>query len=61
MVRYTAWLGLLGTVAAISMQTYFSAVNKYFRGNQLPPALQTPTSTHHVIAKASAPLQAWVD
>jgi hypothetical protein len=30
MVRYTAWLGMLGTVAASSMQPYFSAVNKYF-------------------------------
>jgi hypothetical protein len=37
MVRYTAWLGLLGTVAANSMQPYFSAVNKYFRDHQLPP------------------------
>jgi site-specific recombinase XerD len=35
MVRYTAWLGLLGTVAASSMQPYFSAVNKYFRDHQL--------------------------
>jgi hypothetical protein len=31
MVRYTAWLALLGTVAASSLQTYFSAVNKIFR------------------------------
>jgi hypothetical protein len=37
MVRYTAWLGLLGTVAASSMQRYFSVVNKYFRDHQLPP------------------------
>jgi hypothetical protein len=37
MVRYTAWLGLLGTVAAGSMEPYFSAVNKYFRDHQLPP------------------------
>jgi hypothetical protein len=37
MVRYTAWLGLLRTVAANSMQPYFSAVNKYFRDHQLPP------------------------
>jgi hypothetical protein len=27
MVRYTAWLGMLSTVAARSMQPYFSAVN----------------------------------
>jgi site-specific recombinase XerD len=37
MVRYTTWLGLLGTVAASSLQPYFSAVNKYFRDHQLPP------------------------
>jgi hypothetical protein len=37
MVRYTARLGLLGTVAASSMQPYLSAVNKYFRDRQLPP------------------------
>jgi hypothetical protein len=35
MVRYTPWLGLLGTVAAISMQPYFSAINKYFRDHQI--------------------------
>jgi hypothetical protein len=38
MVRYMAWLGLRGTVAASSMKTYFFAVNKYFRDNQLPPS-----------------------
>jgi hypothetical protein len=37
MVRYTVWLGMLGTVAASSMQPLFSAVNKYFRDPQLPP------------------------
>jgi hypothetical protein len=31
MVRYTAWLGLLGTVVAGSLQPYFLAINKYFR------------------------------
>jgi site-specific recombinase XerD len=31
MVRYTAWLAQLGTVAASSLQPYFSAVNKLFR------------------------------
>jgi hypothetical protein len=36
-VRYTAWLGLHGTLAAGSMQRpYFSAVNKYPRDHQLP-------------------------
>jgi hypothetical protein len=34
MVRYTAWLALLGTVAASSLQPYFSAVNKFFRDHQ---------------------------
>jgi hypothetical protein len=37
MVRYTASLGLLGTIAATSMQPYFSAVNTYFRDHQLQP------------------------
>jgi hypothetical protein len=36
LVRYTTWLGVLGTVAASSMQPYFSTVNKYFRDHQLP-------------------------
>jgi hypothetical protein len=31
MIRYKAWLGLLGTVAASSMQAYLSTVSKYFR------------------------------
>jgi hypothetical protein len=37
MVRYTAWLALLGTVAASSLQPYFSAVNKFFRDHQRQP------------------------
>jgi hypothetical protein len=37
MVRYTTWLGLLGTLAASSLQPYFSAMNKYFRDHQLMP------------------------
>jgi hypothetical protein len=37
MVRYTAWLALLGTVAATSLQLYFSAVNKFFRDHQRQP------------------------
>jgi hypothetical protein len=37
MVRYTAWLALLGTVAAGSLQLYFSAVNKSFRDHQRQP------------------------
>jgi hypothetical protein len=35
-VRYTAWVGLLGKLAAGSLQHYFSAVNKYFRDHKLP-------------------------
>jgi site-specific recombinase XerD len=30
-VRYTAWLGLQGTIAATSLQQYYSAINKFFR------------------------------
>jgi hypothetical protein len=37
MIRYIAWLALLGTVAASSLQPYFSAVNKYFRDHQRQP------------------------
>jgi hypothetical protein len=35
MAHYTAWLGLLGTVATGSLQPYFSAVNKYFMDHHL--------------------------
>jgi hypothetical protein len=37
MIPYTAWLALLGTAAASSLQPYFSAVNKYFRDRQRQP------------------------
>jgi hypothetical protein len=37
MVRYTAWLALLGTVVASSLQPYFSAVNKFFRDHRRQP------------------------
>ena len=36
-VRYTAWLGLQGTVAAASLQQYYSAINKFFRDHQQQP------------------------
>jgi hypothetical protein len=36
-VRYTAWLGLQGTVAATSLQQYYSAINKLFRDHQQQP------------------------
>ena len=37
MVRYTAWLALRGTVAASSLQPYFSAINKFFRDHRRQP------------------------
>jgi hypothetical protein len=37
MVRFTAWLALLGTVAASSQQLYFSAVKKFFRDHKRQP------------------------
>jgi hypothetical protein len=37
MVRFAAWLALHGTVAASSLQPYFSAVNKFFRDHQRQP------------------------
>jgi hypothetical protein len=36
-VRYTAWLGLQGTVAATLLQQYSSVVNKLFRDHQRQP------------------------
>jgi hypothetical protein len=33
-VRYTTWLGLHGTVAAASLQHYYSAINKFFCDHQ---------------------------
>jgi hypothetical protein len=36
-VRYTAWLGLQGTVAAASLQQKYSAVSKFFRDHQRQP------------------------
>jgi hypothetical protein len=36
MVRYAVWLGMLGNVAAGSLQPYFSAVNIYFSDHQVP-------------------------
>jgi hypothetical protein len=36
-VRYTAWLGLQGTVAVASLQQYYSAIYKFFRDHQEHP------------------------
>eukprot|EP00873_Tetraselmis_striata_P046068 jgi/Tetstr1/466332/TSEL_010863.t1 len=30
-VRYTAWVGIHGTIGAESLQQYYSSINKYFR------------------------------
>jgi hypothetical protein len=37
MIRYTTWLGQLGTIAAGSLQPYFFVVNKIFRDHPLLP------------------------
>jgi hypothetical protein len=31
MIRFTPWLARAGTIAANSLQPYFSAINKFFR------------------------------
>eukprot|EP00873_Tetraselmis_striata_P033139 jgi/Tetstr1/453403/TSEL_040385.t1 len=36
-VRYTAWLGMQGTVGAEFLQQYYSSINKYFRDHQRQP------------------------
>jgi hypothetical protein len=36
-VRYTAWLGLQDTVAATSLQQYYSAISKFFRDHHQQP------------------------
>jgi hypothetical protein len=38
-VRYIAWLGLQGTVAVISLEQYYSVVNKLVRDHQQPIAV----------------------
>jgi hypothetical protein len=35
MLRFTPWLARAGTVAANSLQSYFSAINKFFRDHHL--------------------------
>jgi hypothetical protein len=37
MVRYTAWLAMLGTVVASSLQPCFSAVDNFFWDHQRQP------------------------
>eukprot|EP00873_Tetraselmis_striata_P026855 jgi/Tetstr1/447119/TSEL_034557.t1 len=36
-VRYTAWLGMQGTVSAESLQQYYSSINQYFPDHQRQP------------------------
>eukprot|EP00873_Tetraselmis_striata_P019611 jgi/Tetstr1/439875/TSEL_028283.t2 len=36
-IRYTAWLGIQGTVGAESLQHHYSSINKYFRDHQRQP------------------------
>jgi site-specific recombinase XerD len=48
-VRYTAWLGLQGTVAAASLQQYYSAINKFFR--------QQPIAVGELLADARRGLE----
>jgi hypothetical protein len=37
MLRFTTWLARAGTVAANSLQPYFSAINKFFRDHLKEP------------------------
>jgi hypothetical protein len=51
-VRYTAWLGLQGTVAAVPLQQYYSAINKFFRDHQ-----QQPIAVGELLADARSGLE----
>jgi hypothetical protein len=37
MLRFTTWLARAGTLAAITLQTYFSTINKFFRDHLKEP------------------------
>jgi hypothetical protein len=52
LVRYTAWLGLQGTVHSASLQQYYSAVNKFFRDHQ-----QQPIAAGELLASARRGLE----
>jgi hypothetical protein len=52
MIRYTAWLALIGIVAASSLQPYFSAVNKYFCDH-----LRQPVAVGELLADARRGLE----
>jgi hypothetical protein len=56
MVRYTVWLAVIGTVAASSLQPYFSAVKKFFRDHQRQPIPRTPSGRSTWPRNATTPL-----
>jgi hypothetical protein len=45
MLRFTIWLARAGTVAANSLQPYFSAINKFFRDHLMEPVALGPLLT----------------
>jgi hypothetical protein len=42
MLCFTSWLARAGTVAANSLQPYFSAINKFFRDHLKEPVAMGP-------------------
>jgi hypothetical protein len=45
MLRFTTWLARAGTVAATSLQPYFSTINKFFRDHLNEPVALGPLLT----------------
>jgi hypothetical protein len=45
MLRFTAWLARAGTIAANSLQPYFSVINKFFRDHLKEPVALGPLLT----------------
>jgi site-specific recombinase XerC len=45
MLRFTTWLARSGTIAANSLQPYFSAINKFFRDHLKEPVALGPLLT----------------
>jgi site-specific recombinase XerD len=45
MLRFAAWLARAGTIAANSLQPYFSAINKFFRDHMKEPVALGPLLT----------------
>jgi hypothetical protein len=58
MLRFTAWLNRAGTVAANSLQPYFSAINKLFRDHLKEPLAMGPllTDARHGLAMQQQPI-----